>query len=203
MVIHLAAPFAFLSDHSKKEVRNLKKKPTKPVQQDLFGSPPKRSKRRKFISTYRVALVRDQKVAFEQCRLTNSQQCAPIVRKLIETYGQTDREQFCVVLLNARNEIIGLNIVATGTVTSAHVHASEVLKPAILANSCALILAHNHPSGDPTPSSEDIALTKALIRAARLMSIQIHEHIIVSMTDDRYYSFADHGLIQEAYSTKV
>jgi DNA repair protein RadC len=183
-------------------VRNLKKKPTKPVQQDLFKSPPKRSRRRKFISTYRVALVRDQKVAFEQCRLMNSQQCAPLVRKLIETHGQSDREQLCVLLLNAQNEIIGLNIVATGNLTSTQVHASQVLKPAILANSCALILAHNHPSGNPSASPSDLALTKNLIQAARIMGIQVHEHIIVSMCDDRYYSFADNGLIQEAYSAR-
>lgn len=107
-----------------------------------------------------------------------------------------------MLLLNAQNEIIGLNIVATGNLTSTQVHASQVLKPAILANSCALILAHNHPSGNPSASPSDLALTKNLIQAARIMGIQVHEHIIVSMCDDRYYSFADNGLIQEAYSAR-
>jgi len=102
-------------------------------------------------------------------------------------------------LLNAKNEIIGLNIVATGAVTSAQVHPREVLKPAILANACAMMLCHNHPSGDVSPSAEDIALTKSIVRAAHIIGIQVHEHLIVSMCDDRYYSFADNGIIKQAY----
>ena len=115
------------------------------------------------------------------------------------THGQPDREQFCVILLNAKNEIIGLNIVATGCLISAQVHPREVLKPAILANSAAMILCHNHPSNDPAPSQEDIAVTKNIVQAAKIMGIHVHEHLIINMDDDRYYSFADHGLIQSAY----
>ena len=74
----------------------------------------------------------------------NSQQVQPIIRKLIEEHGQSDREQFCVLMLNAKNEIIGLNIVSTGTVTSAQVCPREVLKPAILVSATAIIFAHNH-----------------------------------------------------------
>ncbi len=177
----------------------LKSTQTKPVQQDLFGGTTKASTRCKFVSTYRVALVRDQNLSFLQCPLTNSQQCQPIIRNLIETYGQSDREQFCVVLLNAKNEIIGLNIVATGAVTSAQVHPREVLKPAILSNACAMILSHNHPSGGVSPSAEDVSLTKNIIHAAHIIGIQVHEHLIVSMCDDQYYSFADNGMIKEAY----
>ncbi len=87
-----------------------------PRQQSLFPSPVESSK---FISTYRVALVRDRHLPFEQCRLANSQQAQPIIRKLIEEHGQSDREQFCVLLLNAKNDIIGLNIVSIGGLSSA------------------------------------------------------------------------------------
>ena len=146
-----------------------------------------------------MALVHDQHVPFERCQLSNSQQCHPIIRNLIETHGQSDREQFCVVLLNAKNEIIGLNIVATGSVSSIHLHPREILKPAILANASAMILCHNHPSGNISPSAEDIALTKNLVRAAKIIGIQIHEHLIVSTFDDKYFSFADNGMIKEAY----
>ena len=170
-----------------------------PIQQDLFSVPVKDPNRCKFISNYRVALVHDQHISFEQCQLSNSHQAQPIICKLIETYGQSDREQFCVVLLNAKNEIVGLNIVATGAVTSAQVHPREVLKPAILANACGMILSHNHPSGDVFPSAEDIALTKSIVHAAHIIGIQVHEHLIVSMCDDRYYSFADNGMIKQVY----
>ena len=77
------------------------------------------------------------------------------VRKLIESQGQSDREPFCVILLNAKNEEIGVNIVSTGSVTSALVCPHEVLKFATLANTSAIILAHNHLSGGLSPSPDD------------------------------------------------
>jgi len=114
-----------------------------PIQRSLFAGAATEPHRSKFISTYRVALVRDRNLPFEQVRLMNSQQTQPIIRKLIETHGQSDREQFCILLLNAKNKIIGLNIVSTGSVSAAQVCPMEVLKPAILANSSAIILSHN------------------------------------------------------------
>ena len=154
---------------------------------------------RKFISVYRVTLVKDRRVAFSQRQLNNSAQAQPLIRKLIETQGQPDREQFCVVLLNAKNEIIGLNIVSTGDLLSATVHPREVLKPAILANACSMVLCHNHPSEILSPSPEDIAITERIIRASKVIGIQVHEHLIISTQSDRYFSFADNGLISQIY----
>ena len=169
------------------------------IQNNLFEVPQQDQPASKFISVYRVSLVKDKSVSFEKRCLSNSVQARPILRKLIEAYGQPDREQFCVLLLNAKNEIIGLNIVSTGCLTSTTVHPREVLKPAIIANSAAMILCHNHPSNDPAPSQEDIAVTKNIVQAAKIMGILVHEHLIINLEDDRYYSFADHGLIQSAY----
>ena len=179
----------------------MSKKPEPSKQPTLFDPPSDSLPPSKFIANYRVALVRDRSLPFEQCRLTNSQQAHPIIRKLIEAHGQSDREQFCVILLNVKNEIIGLNIVATGTISSAQVSPREVLKPAILANSAAIILCHNHPSGDVYPSAEDQALTEMIVKAAAIIGIQVHEHLIVSMTDDQYYSFADNGIIRNISQT--
>jgi DNA repair protein RadC len=169
------------------------------IQQNLFGAPENRSNRSKFISIFRIALVKDRRVAFEQCQLVNSQQSQPLIKKLIESQGQPDREQFCVILLNSKNEIIGLNIVSTGDLSSAKVHPREVLKPAILSNSAAMILSHNHPSGNLSPSPEDIEITTVIVQASKIMGIQVHEHLIISMHDDRYFSFADHGIIKKIY----
>ena len=169
------------------------------IQQSLFSAPGNRINNNKFISTYRVSLVRDRHLPFEQCRLSNSQQAQKIIRNLIDTHGQSDREQFIVVLLNAKNEIIGLNIVSTGTVTAAPVCPREVLKPAILANASAMILSHNHPSDDLNPSPEDIAVTTKIVQASNIIGIQVHEHLIISMHGDRYYSFADNGIIKRIY----
>jgi DNA repair protein RadC len=169
------------------------------IQQNLFGAPDNRLKHSKFISIFRITLVKDRRVAFDNAKLTNSHQSQPLIKKLIESQGQPDREQFCVILLNTKNEIIGLNIVSTGNLSSAPVHPREVLKPAILSNASAMILSHNHPSGDLSPSPEDIAITARIVQAAKIMGIQVHEHLIISMQDDSYYSFADNMLIKSMY----
>jgi hypothetical protein len=93
------------------------------------------------ISVYRVSLVKDESVSFGNVRLANSQEAQALIQNLILTKGQPDREQFVVALLNAKNEMIGLNIVSVGALSSAPVHPREVLKPAILANSAAIILS--------------------------------------------------------------
>ena len=144
-------------------------------------------------------LVRDQDLPFEAGALSNSRQAQTIIRKLIETCGQSDREQFCVVLLNNKNEVIGLNIVSIGAVSFAHVHPREVLKPAILASATAMILCHNHPSEDLSPSREDEAITARIIKACHIIGIKVHEHLIISMWGERYFSFADAGIIQRIY----
>ena len=169
------------------------------TQQNLFSAPANRPTYRKFVATFRVTLVKDRQLPFDTCRLSNSAQAQPLIKSLIETHGQSDREQFCVILLNAKNVIIGLNIVSTGSLSSAQVCPREVLKPAILASASAMILSHNHPSGDLSPSPEDLALTGKLIQACYIVGIQVHEHLIISMHDDGYYSFADHGIIKRIY----
>jgi DNA repair protein RadC len=92
-----------------------------------------------------------------------------------------------------------MNIVSVGGLSSAPVCPKDVLKPAILANAAALILGHNHPSGDLTPSSADKYITHRIIQAAEIIGIAVHEHLIVEMENDGYFSFAEQGYIQEAY----
>ena len=170
-------------------------------QQDLFGSiSESKPIREKFISIYRVSLVRDEHIKFEQTRLNRSSEAQAIIRNLINAQGQPDREQFCVLLLDAKNKTIGLNIVSTGSLSSATVHPREVLKPAILSNASAMILAHNHPSGELIPSPEDKAITRRIIQASSIIGITVHEHLIISMDEDRYFSFADQGMIKDAYA---
>ena len=180
--------------------KTIKKGSHRSIQLNLFGEPDNQSNRSKLISIFRITLVKDKRVAFEKCQLINSQQSQPLIKKLIETQGQPDREQFCVILLNAKNEIIGLNIVSTGNLSSAPVHPREVLKPAILCNASAMILCHNHPSGDLSPSPEDLSITSRIVQASKIMGIQVHEHLIISMDDDRFYSFADNSLIGQFYA---
>jgi DNA repair protein RadC len=107
--------------------------------------------------------------------------------------GGRSTECFMVVFLDAKNRVINSEILFEGTVTASAVYPREVVRAAIDHSAVALILAHNHPSGDPNPSGSDMTITRRLISACRVMDIVLHDHLIVG--DNRYYSFADEGHI--------
>ncbi len=90
-----------------------------------------------------------------------------------------DVEQFRVVLLNTRRRLIGWESISQGTLDTLLVHPREVFKRAISANASAVVLVHNHPSGDPTPSEADIKVTRDLIRAGQLLKIEVLDHVII------------------------
>jgi len=112
---------------------------------------------------------------------------------LYHSMGGQGREIFKVIFLNAKNRVITTETLFTGTLTASSVYPREVISAAITNNAAALIFAHNHPSGDPEPSREDIAITKRLVFACRTTDITVHEHVIIG--DKRYFSFADRGYI--------
>ena len=102
-----------------------------------------------------------------------------------------DVESLIVVFLNTRRRPIGWQIISTGTLDTLLVHPREVFKPAIVMNAAAIILAHNHPSGDTTPSEADIKVTRDLIRAGQLMKIEVMDHVILgTATPERPKSWA-------------
>jgi DNA repair protein RadC len=140
------------------------------------------------VPRYRVTLVRENRAVPASSPLTTSVAAAAILRPL---FAGLDREQFLVCGLDAKHCIIGVNIVSIGSMTLAIVHPREVFKPLILMNAGAWICAHNHPSGDPTPSQEDRVLTSRLRQGADLLGITLLDHLI--LTDERCYSFADQG----------
>jgi DNA repair protein RadC len=101
-----------------------------------------------------------------------------------------------VLLLNQKNRVVGVNTVSIGSLTASVVHPREVFKPAILSNAAAIILAHNHPSGQPQPSQEDRVLTVRLVAAGKLLGISVLDHVIIGDGTSAYFSFADEGLLQ-------
>ncbi len=103
------------------------------------------------------------------------------------------QEKFCVVLLNTKNMVIAVEEVTIGGLNSSLVHPREVFKRAIRRSSAAIILAHNHPSGDPSPSREDIMVTRRLIEVGDLVVIQVLDHIIIG--DGRFLSLKQEGAI--------
>ena len=101
-------------------------------------------------------------------------------KSLLCAAAHNAEEHFVSFHLNAKNEIVGFQIVSRGTVSASLVHPREVFKAALLANSYALIVAHNHPAGSLTPSPEDIETTEMLIKAGDLLNVKVIDHIIVS-----------------------
>jgi len=103
------------------------------------------------------------------------------------------KEIFSVMLLNARNRLIKTVTISEGALTGTIVHPREVFNPAIRESANSVVFTHNHPSGDPEPSDEDIALTRRLVDAGNIMGIRVVDHLIIG--DNRYYSFADNDML--------
>jgi DNA repair protein RadC len=113
---------------------------------------------------------------------------------LQEYLAGTDREHFVILMLDQKNQVIGINTVSIGSLSASVVHPREVYKPAILSNCAALILGHNHPSGDPQPSREDRAITQRLKEAGALLGINVLDHLVIG-AEGRYFSFADENML--------
>jgi DNA repair protein RadC len=102
-------------------------------------------------------------------------------------------EVFIILCLSTKRRVIGFHRVSRGTLDSTPVHPREVFKVALLANAGAIILAHNHPSGDPTPSRDDVQLTRRIVHAGKIIGIDVIDHIVVG--DGRWTSLHDLGLL--------
>ncbi|MCY0894649.1 MAG: DNA repair protein RadC [Acidibacillus sp.] len=102
-----------------------------------------------------------------------------------------DREHFVVMVLDTKHKVNAIHTVSIGSLDASVVHPREVLKVALLGNASSLIVAHNHPSGDPTPSTEDLVVTKRLQAACEIMGIPLLDHVIIG--DERFISLKAGG----------
>jgi DNA repair protein RadC len=116
-----------------------------------------------------------------------------IVRLVKPQLTERKKECFFSVLLDIRNRHIRTERVSVGSLDATLAHPREVFDAAVHDHAPAMVLVHNHPSGDPTPSAEDIRLTRRLVEAGKLLGINVLDHIIIA--GDRYYSFRSHALI--------
>jgi DNA repair protein RadC len=117
---------------------------------------------------------------------------AEVYRHCGERLAALRKEQFHVILLDGKNRPIKDVRVSEGTLTASLVHPREVFVPVIEESAAAIILVHNHPSGDPTPSAEDIAITRRLREVGELMGVHVLDHVVIG--HGRYISFSDEGL---------
>jgi DNA repair protein RadC len=116
-----------------------------------------------------------------------------VVKAIRASIKDKAKEHFKLILLNPRNKIIGISTISIGTLNASLVHPREVFKDAIVHSAASVVLAHNHPSGDPEPSEDDLTITKRLIAAGKILGIEVMDHIIIAKNG--FFSFKGKGLI--------
>ena len=112
---------------------------------------------------------------------------------LLAEMSVLDQEHLRVLLLNTRNEVLGIQEIYVGNVNPSVIRASEVFRPAVQANAPSIIVVHNHPSGDPAPSSQDVDITKELISAGKLLGIELLDHVVLGSAN-RFVSLNERRL---------
>ncbi len=160
--------------------------PTK--QMAMLGALPKAAAY--FAPIYKIQLVRDGRQSMIKRQMGNPVDAATVLRFYL---AGADREYFVVMLLDARLRVIGINTVSMGTLDSSVVTGREVFKAAMLANAHSIILGHNHPSGDPKPSSDDVAVTRDLVAAGKTLGIEVQDHIVIGELS--HFSMKERGLM--------
>lgn len=116
-----------------------------------------------------------------------------VVKAIRASIKDKAKEHFKLILLDTRNKIIGISTISIGTLNASLVHPREIFKEAIIHNSASVVLAHNHPSGDPEPSEEDLTITERLVESGKILGIEVIDHIIIGKTN--FSSFKERGLI--------
>ena len=106
--------------------------------------------------------------------------------------GGLEKEHMRVLLLDSRNHVLDVVEIALGSLNSAHIRVGEIFTPAVRRNAAAIIVAHNHPSGDPTPSPDDVAVTRAIVQAGKLLDIEVLDHLVIGQ--GRFVSLKERGL---------
>lgn len=145
----------------------------------------------KRVSVVSCRLVRESCLLYGNRRIRDPGDAAGLAGRFL---ADADREIFLAICLNTKNEPTAVGTVSVGTLNSSCVHPRELFKFAILSNAAGLILAHNHPSGDPTPSREDEEVTRRLAEAGRLLGIEVLDHVIVG-AGGSFLSMKEKGLL--------
>jgi len=147
------------------------------------------------VPIYRCQLVRETSLTLADRPVVRNPE--DVARLLADHLQGVDRENFVSILLDTKNKVIGITTVSVGILDSSLVHPREVYKPAILCNAASLVVGHNHPSGDPSPSVEDTRITKRLHEAGEILGIDLLDHIVVGDGTEplRWVSLKERGVI--------
>ena len=150
----------------------------------------KKQLKSKRVDVVSIKMVKESSFLYKNRRISSPKDVVELLRNFLEG---ADREQFITCCMDTKNQPTSINIVSVGTINSSLVHPREVFKTAILGNSSSIIVAHNHPSGDPLPSKEDIDITQRLKEAGKIIGIDLIDHVIIG--EDRYVSLKEKGVV--------
>lgn len=151
-----------------------------------------------FIPLVRLKLEKVGNMSCSIKKVTNPVEAAEIISLLVKGLP---REAMIVVSLDSAGHPAAIEMVSMGSVNRTIAEPAELFKHAILSNACSIICGHNHPSGDLTPSYDDIMVTKAMVQAGVLLHIRVSDHIIVNSGGDDYFSFKESGYIEDFEKT--
>ena len=144
----------------------------------------------KRIDVVSIKMVKESSFLYQTRQILSPNDAYEMIKEQLEGL---DREQFIIACLNTKNEPTNITVVSVGTLNKAIIHPREVFKTAILSNAASIMAFHNHPSGETTPSQQDIQLTKRLYEAGELLGIKLLDHLIIG--DGSFTSLKEKGYL--------
>jgi DNA repair protein RadC len=144
----------------------------------------------KRVNIVRLKLVKESSLLYKDRCVRSPEDSYQLLKQFL---GEVDREYFVVVCLDTKNQPTAINICHIGSLNASIVHPRECFKPAILSNAASILIGHNHPSGQASPSNEDVEVTNRLVEAGRIIGIGVIDHIILG--DGEFVSLKEKGYI--------
>ena len=141
------------------------------------------------INIYKIKMIKEDTVEYSNT-IKSPADVAALARDVLEMHEMAE-ENFIILCLNTKNKIAGVHTISIGSLNASIVHPREVFKVALLNNANGIICLHNHPSGDPEPSREDIEITHRLVNAGNILGINVLDHVIIG--EQRYVSLKEQG----------
>lgn len=145
----------------------------------------------KRIDIVSIKICKESSILYSPRKISSPKDSVNLLRQFLEN---KDREEFIVTCLDSKNQPTCINICSIGTLNASLIHPREVFKTAILSNAASIIVSHNHPSGNPSPSNEDISITKRIKETGELLGIQLLDHIIIG-ENHKYFSLKEENLL--------
>lgn len=145
---------------------------------------------RKRVDIVKIKMCKEGSIMYGARKISSPSDAVNLIGEFM---GDSDREEFIIIAIDTKNQPTAINVCSIGTLNATLVHPREVFKMAILANANSIIIAHNHPSGDVSPSKEDINITTKLKEAGDIIGINITDHLIIG--SGNYMSFKEQKMI--------